>query len=160
MQVCAAVIQRTDRFLLATRHAGSHLAGLWEFPGGKRKPGETALVCIRRELDEELGLQVLAATRLNTVDHDYPEKRVRIEFLRCLIAEPILPQARQGQNWAWFTLNAMTTLALAPADRRFVDSGALPGEPVTPASAPGAASTAARCPDAAEAADAGPQTGG
>ena len=58
IEVTAAIINVNDRFLAARRGAGQHLAGFWEFPGGKIEPGEDAKVCLKRELGEEFGVEV------------------------------------------------------------------------------------------------------
>ena len=55
IEVSAGLIFRAGQLLITQRPAGGHLAGLWEFPGGKREPGETFEACLRRELQEELG---------------------------------------------------------------------------------------------------------
>lgn len=120
IEVCAAVIRRGGRFLLATRPAESHLAGKWEFPGGKRHHGETAEACIARELGEELGLDVSQATFLAVTTHRYPTKTIRLTFLECVLADKREPVAHDGQQVGWFTFEELHELDLAPADREFL----------------------------------------
>lgn len=86
MEVSAALIFRDGRLLIAQRSAGSHLAGLWEFPGGKRESGETWECCLLREIREELGAEVEVGALFDEVTHDYPGKRVRLRFFRCRLA--------------------------------------------------------------------------
>src|SRR5512134_3411193 len=62
VEVSAGLIFRAGKLLITQRHADSHLGGLWEFPGGKREPGETFEECLTRELQEELGIQVEVGT--------------------------------------------------------------------------------------------------
>lgn len=119
--VCAAVVLQRQRFLLCRRPPGSHLAGHWEFPGGKVHEGESLEACIARELHEELGLKVVAARFLTTIDHDYPEKRIALHFLRCRLVPRQRPVPTEGQEAGWFTRRELPALELAPADRRFVD---------------------------------------
>ena len=119
LDVCAAVIRRGNRFLLATRPADSHLAGNWEFPGGKLRSDETPEECIRREIREELGMVVLHAAPVEALVHHYPGKTVRLHFLDCTVHAGGEPQSREAQQVGWFTLEEMTELDLADADRRF-----------------------------------------
>ena len=69
------VIENTKgEILIARRQAGQHLAGLWEFPGGKVEAEEKDEVALKRELNEELGINVRSASHLFDIDHEYPEK--------------------------------------------------------------------------------------
>jgi 8-oxo-dGTP diphosphatase len=85
IQVAAGLIVRDGRYLIARRKAGTHLAGLWEFPGGKREPGETLEDCLRREAREELGIEINQPMLFRTFRYDYPEKSVELHFFRCAI---------------------------------------------------------------------------
>jgi len=80
LEVSAGLIFRAGKLLITQRHAGSHLGGLWEFPGGKIEPGETPEECLARELREELGVNVEVGSLLERVEHAYPEKTVRLHF--------------------------------------------------------------------------------
>ncbi len=81
IEVAAGIlIDDRDRVLLMQRLPGKHLAGLWEFPGGKLEPGETIDEALVRELDEELGIEVLASTPLISLPWRYPEKTVRLHL--------------------------------------------------------------------------------
>ena len=70
--VAAALIVNRGRMLLAQRPAGTHLAGLWEFPGGKVEPGEEPAQGLRRELREELGIEVEQAAEITRFPYEYP----------------------------------------------------------------------------------------
>jgi mutator protein MutT len=83
VDVAAALVFRNGQVLITRRPADAHLGGLWEFPGGKRKPGETFKQCLARELQEELGVKVAVGKRFETVSHRYPEKTVRLKFFVC-----------------------------------------------------------------------------
>mgnify|MGYP000031044825 CR=1 FL=1 len=79
VQVVAAVIRAPDgRVLLAQRPQHKHQGGLWEFPGGKVEPGETEVVALQRELQEELGLRAETLSPLIRIQHDYPDKSVEL----------------------------------------------------------------------------------
>lgn len=120
IDVCAAVVTRGRRFLLATRPDGAHLAGHWEFPGGKVHAGETLGACIIREIEEELGVTVADPAEMAVVEHEYPEKRIRLHFMRCTLAESAELKPQDGQRAGWFTPEEMAGLNLAGADREFV----------------------------------------
>lgn len=119
IEVCAAVVLRGDRLLLATRRPGAHLEGKWEFPGGKIKSGETANACIEREMQEELQLQVHCHGELYSLDFDYPEKSVRLHFMLCHTDGEANPA--EGQHAGWFTAPEALALDLAPADSEALD---------------------------------------
>ena len=121
LDVCAAVISDGRRFLLATRPDGTHLAGKWEFPGGKLRDGETLNECVERELLEELSLDVAASGCCGVVEYSYPGKAVRLHFIRCRVTGNSVADGRDGQDVGWFTREDMDALDLAPADRQFVE---------------------------------------
>lgn len=85
IEVAAGLIQRDGRYLIARRKAGVHLAGYWEFPGGKREGGESLEECLRRELHEELNVCVGIPLPYRIVRHEYPEKIVELHFFHCVI---------------------------------------------------------------------------
>ena len=90
VEVSAALIFRAGKLLITQRHAKSHLGGLWEFPGGKREPGETFEQCLIREIREELGVEISSGELFEEICHDYPEKSVHLKFFICklLAGEP------------------------------------------------------------------------
>jgi mutator protein MutT len=83
VDVAAALVFRHGKVLITRRLADSHLGGLWEFPGGKRKPDETFEQCVARELQEELGVKISVGELFETVSHRYAEKTVRLKFFVC-----------------------------------------------------------------------------
>jgi len=121
IDVCAAVIRRGRRLLLATRPPGSRLAGHWEFPGGKVAGRETLDECIRRELGEELGLVVLASRLIDTVEPRGQSPGIRLHFLACTIAAEAEPVCHEGQQAGWFSPDDLGRLDLLPADRTFLE---------------------------------------
>jgi 8-oxo-dGTP diphosphatase len=108
------------RWLVNCRPAGTPLAGFWEFPGGKRQVGESPLAALKRELDEELGIEVLAAERVLELGHDYPDKRVQLDVWRVLDYRGAVT-AREGQPLRWVHLQELRRLALLEADGPIVD---------------------------------------
>jgi 8-oxo-dGTP diphosphatase len=117
--VLAAVIERDDRFLLTRRLKGTHLAGTWEFPGGKCDEGETHEACLARELDEELAVRCEVGEEIFTVEHAYPERTVRLHFRRVTLLGDPAPQL--GQEMRWVTRADLRSLTLPEADRGLVD---------------------------------------
>jgi 8-oxo-dGTP diphosphatase len=97
------------------------MAGFWEFPGGKRRADESRLEALCRELDEELGIEVLSATPWLTLVHDYPDKRVLLDVWRVedFRGEVV---AREGQQCRWISAEALEDLDLLPADRPIIDA--------------------------------------
>jgi 8-oxo-dGTP diphosphatase len=101
IQVAAALIQQGDRYLIAQRLKSAPLGGFWEFPGGKCSPGEGYEDCVRRELREELGVEVKVMGLYRIVEHAYPDQTVLLYFYRCRImsGEP-RPIGCQQIRWA------------------------------------------------------------
>lgn len=83
VEVAAAVVFNEGKVLIAQRHSCAHLGGLWEFPGGKRRPHETFEQCLVRELHEELGIEIEVGPLLESVTHQYPECTVHLHFYVC-----------------------------------------------------------------------------
>jgi 8-oxo-dGTP diphosphatase len=117
-EVVAAVIEREGRILLARRRSGSHLAGLWEFPGGKRQAGETPEAALVREIREELDAAVTVGELLEDVQWAYPEKTVTLRFFRCALEGE--PRAAEGQELAWVAPADLGRYDFPPADRALV----------------------------------------
>ena len=97
------LIDAAGRFLLTSRPAGKVYAGYWEFPGGKLEAGETVVQALRRELHEELGIQIGAAQPWQVEIVDYEHARVRLHFCKVFAWEGEL-EMREGQAHAWQTL--------------------------------------------------------
>lgn len=116
--VTAAVIERDGRFLVTRRQAGAHLAGFWEFPGGKCEPGESLNACMSRELVEELGVEAVIGEEIFTTAHDYDDRRVELHFLRCELTTDPIPLL--GQQMRWVSRTELTELPFPPADAELI----------------------------------------
>ncbi len=122
IRVCAAVIRKDGRILICTRPEGKHLAGMWEFPGGKIHDDESIQESLRRELKEELGVNVFAADQIFEIFHTYPEKTVRIHFLRTFIDDSLENlHPMEGQKLMWASTEEMGKLCFVPADIPFFE---------------------------------------
>lgn len=117
--VTAAIVERGERILVTRRPPGVHLAGLWEFPGGKCEPGESLAACMARELREELDVEGTVGEEVLTVSHEYPDRVVELHFLRCTIAGT--PRALLGQEIRWVDRQEIGTLAFPPADAALIE---------------------------------------
>ncbi|HJO95777.1 MAG TPA: (deoxy)nucleoside triphosphate pyrophosphohydrolase [Victivallales bacterium] len=122
IEVCAAVIRVKNKFLLTTRPEGSHLAGQWEFPGGKLKIDESHYECIVRELYEELSLDVVPLDKLYTLKWSYLEKTVLLHFYRTLpvYINEIKPKSNDGQFIDFVSVNNLKNYDFVEADKVFV----------------------------------------
>jgi mutator protein MutT len=117
--VTAAVIERGDSVLVTQRLAGTHLAGCWEFPGGKCNASETLAACMARELREELGIEATVGEELFSTTHDYGDRTIELHFLRChAIGDP---RALQGQAMQWVPRQRLADLAFPPADAELIE---------------------------------------
>jgi 8-oxo-dGTP diphosphatase len=116
--VVAAVVEQDGRFLLTRRLEGTHMAGLWEFPGGKIQPGESHQQALRREMQEELDADVVVGEKVYDVVFDYAEKTVALHFYRCELVG--IPQPLLGQEMAWVERAALAALPFPDADRELI----------------------------------------
>ena|ERR1051326_561187 len=119
IDVAAALVFRAGKLLITQRYREAHLGGLWEFPGGKREPNETFEQCLVRELQEELGIEAEVLGLVESVTHDYPEKRVYLKFYRCrwLRNEP---QALGCPAFAWVDPHELSNYDFPAADARLL----------------------------------------
>lgn len=116
--VLAGVIERNGRFLLARRLEHTHLAGYWEFPGGKCESDETHEACLTRELREELDVRAVVGDEILATEHAYPDRTVRLHFRRCDIDGEPRPQL--GQELRWVAREELRALQLPPADDELI----------------------------------------
>jgi len=116
--VAAAVIEDGGRYFVTRRHAGVHLEGYWEFPGGKCEPGESIPACLAREIMEELGAEIAVGAEIFTVTHDYPERSVELHFLACRLLSD--PSPLLGQEMQWVERETLPTLRFPPADDELI----------------------------------------
>jgi 8-oxo-dGTP diphosphatase len=116
IEVAAALIRdEHGRYLITRRRRGTHLEGLWEFPGGKREPDETLEASLRRELREELGASFAVEDRVETIRWDYPEKTVVLSFFRCRWETGAI-EPREGQLMEWVPVSELRRYDFPPAD--------------------------------------------
>lgn len=116
-----ALIDPDGRVLLAERPAGKHLAGTWEFPGGKVQPGETPEDALIRELEEELGIDVDAAclAPFTFASHDYETFHLLMPLYLCRKWKGIVTP-REGQRLKWVRPEQFGDYPMPPADKPLV----------------------------------------
>jgi 8-oxo-dGTP diphosphatase len=126
IQVAAGAIRDPQGRILVTRRAdGAHQGGRWELPGGKLEPGEDVEQALRRELEEELGVRVLAARPLIQVPHDYGDRRVLLD-VHLVTDYAGAPRPREGQPLAWWYPDVMDPAVFPDADRPIIMALRLP----------------------------------
>lgn len=120
IDVSAGLLFRGGKLLIAQRHADAHLGGLWEFPGGKREPGESFEQCLRRELREELGVGVRVGPVLENITHEYPGRTVRLRFFLCRL-EHGEPDTIGCAALKWVGRSELNEQAFPAADARLLE---------------------------------------
>ena len=120
VEVVAALVQdEKGRYLITQRRKGSHLAGLWEFPGGRREADESLEEALRRELAEELSARFAVGQRVETVRWEYPERTIVIHFYRCRLESGTI-EPREDQAMAWVAPDRLSDFDFPPADRDLI----------------------------------------
>ena len=117
--VTAAVVEREGMFLVTRRPPGVHLEGCWEFPGGKCDPGETLAACLSREMLEELDAPVQVGPQVFSIQHEYPDRVVRLHFFACDLGGE--PRPVLGQEMRWVTRDELAGLPFPPADAELIE---------------------------------------
>jgi 8-oxo-dGTP diphosphatase len=120
VHVAAGLIRdERGRYLITQRRKGSHLAGLWEFPGGKLEADETPAAGLRRELAEELAATFAVGDLVETVRWEYPDRVVVLHFFDCRVESgEIVPQEEQAMQWVG--PEQLATYDFPPADRELI----------------------------------------
>ncbi len=117
--VTAAVVERDGRLLVTRRLEGTHLAGHWEFPGGKCEPREAPEQCLERELREELGVRARVGEEIYRTEYAYANRVLDLRFFRCGLDDE--PQPLLGQEIRWVLPRELATLRFPPADAELVE---------------------------------------
>ncbi|WP_438434910.1 8-oxo-dGTP diphosphatase MutT [Gorillibacterium sp. sgz500922] len=121
IEVAAAIIANDrGQILIARRKAGKAQGGLWEFPGGKLEPGESAAECLKRELMEEMGIGIRPTALFGVNEHDYGSHRIRLTAYEAEYeGGPIVLVDHDEYRWA--DLAELGQFAFAPADVPFIE---------------------------------------
>jgi len=119
IEVAAGLVFRDGKLLITQRPAGGHLAGLWEFPGGKREADESFEQALHRELMEELGIEVDVGELVESITHSYPEKTVQLQFFRCAWKHHE-PRALGCPAFRWVARHQLASYEFPAADARLL----------------------------------------
>lgn len=120
IEVTAAVICQDGKILITERPEGTHLEGLWEFPGGKKEEAETLEECIVREIKEELGVHIKPEKLLLKVNHEYETKIVDLYVFECNLIEGT-PAPLEGQDMRWVRSDELSAYTFPPPDLKIID---------------------------------------
>ena len=121
IEVAAGLVFREGRVLIARRLPEAHLGGLWEFPGGKRESGESFEQCLKRELAEEMGIEIEVHELVEAITHEYPGRRLHLKFFRCLWLRHE-PRPILCHDLAWVTAAELSNYAFPEADARLLEN--------------------------------------
>jgi 8-oxo-dGTP diphosphatase len=119
--VAAALFDAAGRVLIAQRPEGKHMAGWWEFPGGKVASGESDRDALARELREELGVETHPEVEVMTLTHEYPDRIVDLVLWRAKLLDGA-PRGLDGQALKWVACQSLGNERLLPADAPFIDA--------------------------------------
>ena len=128
--VTAGVIWRGDLLLIAQRPLDGLLGGMWEFPGGKREPGESLPECLARELREEMHIEVKVGRQLTVVKHAFTHFRITVYAFECQYRTAREPERIGVHDWRWVTPSELAAFAFPVVDQKIIaalqDNGASP----------------------------------
>ncbi|NJD61838.1 MAG: A/G-specific adenine glycosylase [Deltaproteobacteria bacterium] len=116
--VLALVGNREGKLLIGRRPEDGFLGGLWEFPGGRRKPGESLAGALRREIRKEVGIGIEVLEKIGVIRHGYSHFRVTLHAYRCRKAAG---RVRTSREWKWVAPGALGRFALPRADRKLLE---------------------------------------
>ena len=119
IEVVAAIIQR-DGAYFATQRGYGEFEGMWEFPGGKIEPGESREIALKREIQEELGVDITIENLLCTTEYDYPSFHLTMHCYLCSIASGEI-ELREHKSALWLTSDRLKDVAWLPADKDVID---------------------------------------
>lgn len=118
--IAVGVIWNGDRVLIQQRPEEGLLGNLWEFPGGKQEPGETLEETVRREIEEELGIEVSVGELITTVKHAYSHFKITLYAYHCQYISG-MPQPRACQAWHWISPAELTQYAFPKANKTVLE---------------------------------------
>lgn len=121
IHVAIAAILDGDRVLISKRPPGVFLGGMWELPGGRIEPGETPEQAVRREVLEEVGVELTHAVPLAFSHHRYPDRDVLLLFFRCAAATPP-DRSPEGLEMRWVPVAKLSGLPLPPANGPVIEA--------------------------------------
>ena len=119
IEVVATILQR-DGAYFATQRGYGEFEGLWEFPGGKIEPGESREVALKREIQEELGVDIVIEKFLCTTNYDYPSFHLTMHCYLCSIETGEI-ELQEHMSARWLTVELLDSVEWLPADKDVID---------------------------------------
>lgn len=119
IEVVAALIQR-DGAYFATQRGYGEFEGMWEFPGGKIEPNESREVALKREIQEELGIDIYVEKFICTTDYDYPSFHLTMHCYLCSIENGEI-ELREHKSARWLTTELLDSVEWLPADKDVIE---------------------------------------
>lgn len=119
MEVVAAIIQKGCRYF-ATQRGHGEWKGWWDFPGGKIEAGETPEIALKREIKEELDVEISINGFLATIDMDYPKFHLKIHYYLCSLHKGE-PKLLEAENARWLLLDELGELKWLPVDKAIIE---------------------------------------
>lgn len=120
IEVVAAILHRDEAYF-ATQRGYGEFEGMWEFPGGKIEPGESREVALKREIQEELGVDIAIENLLCTTEYDYPSFHLTMHCYLCSIASGEI-ELREHKSALWLTSDRLEDVAWLPADKEVIEN--------------------------------------
>jgi len=119
LKVAAGIILKGDKLLIAKRPNNKHQGGLWEFPGGKVESNETNLQALKRELKEEINLDIKQANLYQEIQFNYPDKNVHLYFF---MVTDFSGDAKglEGQEIRWVAVSELDKYSFPDANQEIV----------------------------------------
>ena len=119
IEVVAAVIYE-DGAYFATQRGYGEFEGMWEFPGGKIEPGESRESALKREIQEELGIDITIDKFLCTTDYDYPSFHLTMHCYLCSV-KSVEIELREHMSARWLTVESLNSVEWLPADKEIIE---------------------------------------
>lgn len=119
IEVVAAIIHRNETYF-ATQRGYGEFEGMWEFPGGKIELGESPKVVLKREIQEELGVDITIEELLCTTEYDYPSFHLTMHCYLCSVASGEI-ELREHKSACWLTAETIDSVAWLPADQEVIE---------------------------------------
>lgn len=119
IEVVAAILHR-DGAYFATQRGYGEFEGMWEFPGGKIEPGESRDVALKREIQEELGVDIVIEDLIFTTEYDYPSFHLTMHCYLCSVASGEI-ELREHKSSCWLTAERLDSVEWLPADKEVID---------------------------------------
>ena len=120
IEVVAAIIHHNGAYF-ATQRGYGEFEGMWEFPGGKIEPGESREVALRREIKEELGVDIVIENLLCTTEYDYSSFHLTMHCYLCSVASGEI-ELREHMSARWLTTKTLDSVEWLPADKEVIEN--------------------------------------